>query len=87
MLLRFVFRKRSLASLTEKQKSKLLEIYDSPDELLVKIEQLAALITKAKSCLVYTGAGMSTAANIPDYRGKNGVWTSLGRVTYVTYLK
>ncbi|TRY68356.1 hypothetical protein TCAL_04126 [Tigriopus californicus] len=52
-----------------------LEIEDSPEELEKKCLQMAKAIQKSKYLVVYTGAGVSTAANIPDYRGPNGIWT------------
>ena len=53
------------------------EQYDSDSEFETKIDSLVKLMRESKHCVIYTGAGISTAANIPDYRGKNGVWTSL----------
>lgn len=45
------------------------ELEDSEAELKRKVAELAKMITAAKRVVVYTGAGLSTAAHIPDYRG------------------
>jgi len=51
------------------------EYYDSPDILQQKAQKLANLIASSKYVVVHTGAGISTAAKLPDYRGPQGVWT------------
>ena len=51
------------------------EFYDSEEVLQEKAEKLAKFISESKYVVVHTGAGISTAAKLPDYRGPSGVWT------------
>jgi len=46
------------------------EYSDTPEVLREKVLLLAKLIQKAKNCIVFTGAGISTAAGIDDYASK-----------------
>lgn len=61
------------------QSNKLNEIRDNIDVLDRKCLELSKLIESAKHCIVYTGAGISTSADIPDYRGSGGVWTAISK--------
>jgi NAD-dependent deacetylase sirtuin 7 len=55
-------------------------VVDAEHEMNDKCQQLARMILNARGkCVVYTGAGVSTAASIPDYRGPQGLWTSLAK--------
>jgi len=51
------------------------EFRDEPAVFEEKAKEVAGIIHKAKHCILFTGAGISTAAKIPDFRGPNGVWT------------
>lgn len=50
------------------------------------VDALAALLADAERILVFTGAGMSTASGIPDYRGPQGVWNTRRPVYYQDFM-
>src|SRR5438477_7354698 len=50
------------------------------------LRRLVALISPAHQILIFTGAGVSTASGIPDFRGPGGVWTRRRPVYYSDFL-
>lgn len=62
-----------------KEALKTAEFHDSLDTVANEASRIADLINRAKHCVAFTGAGISTAAGIGDYRGKSGKWTEEDR--------
>ena len=51
------------------------EKIDNERNFAFKMKRLTSMIQNAKRIVLLTGAGVSTAAGIPDFRGPNGIWT------------
>lgn len=64
-----------LSDYPHKGKCGLPEVFDSPEQLDVKMADFIQLFRESKYIVIHTGAGVSTAAGIPDFRGPKGVWT------------
>ncbi|KAK1790080.1 hypothetical protein P4O66_002385 [Electrophorus voltai] len=52
-----------------------IDVFDQSEELHAKLETLAQLVRDSQYMVVHSGAGISTSAGIPDFRGPKGVWT------------
>lgn len=50
------------------------------------ITRLHSILAAARRLLIFTGAGISTASGIPDYRGPQGVWTTRRPVVYQDFM-
>ncbi|XP_050842109.1 NAD-dependent protein deacylase sirtuin-6 isoform X2 [Serinus canaria] len=59
-----------LSPYSDKGKCGLPEIFDPPEELERKVQELAELIRSSSHVVFHTGAGISTASGIPDFRDK-----------------
>jgi mono-ADP-ribosyltransferase sirtuin 6 len=62
-------------STSHKTQKEIEEHFDDEEKVDAAARQVAQLLKKSKHAVIYTGAGISTSANIPDYRGPTGVWT------------
>jgi len=46
-------------------------------EFKERIKNFAEILIKKKPAVVFTGAGMSTASGIPDFRSRDGIWSKV----------
>jgi NAD-dependent deacetylase len=52
-----------------------------------RLARFVELLANAKRVLAFTGAGISTASNIPDFRGPDGVWRTRTPVELPAFIR
>jgi ABC-type uncharacterized transport system permease subunit len=67
-----------MASTAHKTEEEKKEYFDTEEELDKKIEILAGLILQSEHFIAFTGAGISTASGIPDFRSGMGTVLKTG---------
>jgi NAD-dependent deacetylase len=55
--------------------------------VLSEVARLGELLGRAERILAFTGAGISTGSNIPDFRGPDGVWRTRTPVELPAFLR
>lgn len=55
------------------------EIVEPRETIEQKAKEVASMIKSSKHFIIFTGAGISTSAGIPDFRGPEGIWTLQAR--------
>ncbi|CAL1541092.1 unnamed protein product [Lymnaea stagnalis] len=55
---------------------KTAELFDSHAKICGNAAHIAEILKVSHNCIAFTGAGISTAAGIGDFRGKDGKWTN-----------
>jgi len=64
-----------MAFSAHKSDAAMKEHYDDAATLQQKVQQVGEMIKNSRHTVIFTGAGISTDAGIPDFRGPKGVWT------------
>ena len=51
------------------------------------LQQLKNMLDASRSCVVFSGAGISTESGIPDFRSPGGIWSKVKPVQFQDFLK